>query len=180
MTHGANKGRKAEREVAKLCQEWWRRLEPGCEMVRTPLSGGWSGPTVRASFRASGDLMTTADRWPFTVEVKRRECWNVGRLFAGQTSPAWGWWQQAVEQAREEGGVPMLWCRKNQYRPGQPAFPWLVMLPVEFSKSRLPTADVRWTEVQLFGSEIDFAGELPALWFAERLLVIDPRRLAIK
>jgi hypothetical protein len=183
MVMGARKGREAEREVARLCQAWWRRLDPECEFARTPLSGGWSGPTVRAHFRASGDLMTTSDNWPFTVEVKRRECWNVDRLFKGLSSPAWAWWRQAVEQALEESGVPMLWARKSQYRPGQPAFPWLVMLPVNYFQGlpgKLPSPDVAWSINNLLADEIDFAEELPALWFSDRLLEVHPRKLIIK
>jgi hypothetical protein len=182
VTNGAEKGRKAEREVARIIQDWWRKLDPECQMIRTPLSGGWSSPTTRANFRASGDLMTTSESWPFTVEVKRREAWNVARLFAGESSPAWGWWRQAVDQAREESGTPMLWCRKNQYRPGQPSFPWLVMLPADYLlaiSSKLPRPDVRWTVEQLDAEQIDFAGELPALWFAERLLAVHPKKLIV-
>jgi len=183
MTRGDIKGRAAEREVAKLCQRWWAKLEPDCEFCRTPLSGGWSDSTVRAHFRASGDLMTTAETWPFTTEVKRRECWNVERLFTGKNSPAWAWWRQAVDQAQEEGGVPMLWARKNQYRPGQPAFPWLVMLPIDYVLSldaKLPRPDVVWQSELLLSSDIDFNDELPALWFADRLLEVHPRKFVGK
>lgn len=180
MFKSHEKGRAAEREVARLCQEWWGRLEPGCEFQRTPVSGGWATSTVREHFRASGDLMTTAEKWPFTVEVKRRECWSMANLFDGKPSPAWTWWRQTVDQGREDGGVPMLWGRKNQNRPGQPAFPWFVMLPVDYLiglPGRLPAPDVTWTGEQLLKNKVDFAGELPALWFHDRLLAVSPRRL---
>jgi len=179
----AAKGRIAEREVAKLCQAWWQQLEPGCEFCRTPLSGGWSGQSVRAHFRASGDLMTTADHWPFTVEVKRRECWSVARFFKGKSSPVWSWWRQSVRQAEEESRVPMLWVRKNQYRPGTPAFPWFVMLPeiYEFEVLRrgpFLKPDVRWSPDLLAENKVDYAEEIPALWLADRLLFIDPSAAA--
>lgn len=120
--------------------------------------------------------MCTSESFPFTVEVKRREGWNVARLFAGEPSPAWGWWRQAVDQACEERGVAMLWCKKNPYRPGQPSFPWLVMLPAcdWVGREGIPRPDIVWTVDQLDAAQIDFAAELPALWFADRLLGVHP------
>lgn len=184
--NGARKGRAAEREVAKICQEWWSRLDLNCEFRRTPLSGGWlgkDGANVRAHFKACGDIMTTSETWPFTVEVKRREFWNVHRLFSGKPSPVWGWWRQAIVQAREEGGIPMLWARKNQYRPGQPAFPWFIMLPDSYyvDKRRIiPKPDVIWNPIVLYANQVDFAGVFPSLWFADRLMAINPKRLIMR
>lgn len=119
------KGNVAEREVAALMQFWWRHLEPGTQFVRTPLSGGWGGPAVRAGFRASGDLMTTAARFPFAVEVKRREAFDMGNVLKGRPSPVWGWWLQAQGQAEEMSCEPMLWFRKSRD-------PWRVLLRAEF------------------------------------------------
>lgn len=110
------KGNVAELEVAKLIEAWWQPASPGCKFVRTPLSGGWGGPQVRAGFKASGDLMTTAQNFPFVVEVKRREAWSWATFSKGQRSPVWGWWRQACEAAEEQGGMPMLWFRQNRRR----------------------------------------------------------------
>lgn len=118
---GRAKGSKAEIDVAKRFKAWWSPLEPS-EFVRTPLSGGWGGKDLRAGFRASGDIMTTAPRFPFTVEVKRREGWAWKPLIAGKKSPVWGWWEQAVGQAKEMGGIPLLIFRKNREE-------WNLMLP---------------------------------------------------
>ena len=88
---GSSKGKVAEREVARLLSEWWGQLEPGAQFVRTPCSGGWSSREVRTGFRASGDIMTTAVRFSFTVESKRREGWspaNFDQHFSGQLSVA--------------------------------------------------------------------------------------------
>lgn len=124
MTNGRVKGSVAEREVAALLAAWWRPLEPSTEFVRTPLSGGWSSPTVRGGFRASGDIMTTSPTFPFTVEVKRRESFAWATLLAGRASPVWGWWAQATKAAREQGGHPMLWLKRNGER-------WRVALPAD-------------------------------------------------
>lgn len=186
MTDGAKKGRVAEREVAKILQKWWRQLEPDCDFRRTPSSGGWlgkDGVDVRAHFKACGDIMTTAEKWPFTVEVKRREVWVVDRLFKGKKSPVWEWWRQALEQADEEGGVAMLWARKNQYRPGQPAFPWFVILPRAFylnTEKVLPKPDVEWMDTRLHSNEVDYGGVLPVMWFYDRFLKTSPKKLVRK
>lgn len=140
MTQGRPKGVKAEREVAALLQEWWRQLEPECLFVRTPASGGWSQPKVRAEFRTSGDVMTTAKCFPFSVEVKRREGWRWSTLRAGKPSPVWAWWRQAQAQAREMGSEPMLWLRHSRE-------PWMVMIPRErFDHLTVchSRANVRW------------------------------------
>lgn len=121
MTNGRQKGSVAERDVAARLQAWWESQEPGVRFIRTPLSGGWSSAQVRGEFRASGDLMTTSPNFPFVVEVKRREGFAWTNLLAGRKSPVWGWWAQARAAAKEQGGVPMLWLRRNGER-------WSVML----------------------------------------------------
>ncbi|MGA7123736.1 MAG: hypothetical protein WBY94_26765 [Polyangiaceae bacterium] len=116
------KGARAENEVAKLLQEWWRQLEPGCTFKRTPSSGGWAHGEARRDFKTSGDLTTTAALFPWVVEVKRREGWSRKTFEAGRPSPVWGWWLQAQAQAREQGATPMLWLRRSRD-------PWLVLVP---------------------------------------------------
>lgn len=115
------KGKVAEREVAALLAKWWAPLEPGCAFVRTPASGGWQAPAVRAEFRACGDIMTTASRFPWCVEVKRREGWAWGPLLAGKPSPVLKWWSQASRDAQAAELSPMLWFRHNNES-------WWVML----------------------------------------------------
>lgn len=117
-----NKGSNAEREVAAELQAWWRRLEPGCVFHRTPLSGGWASSRVAAGYNASGDVVTTALRFPWTVEVKRNEGFAWKNVVAGKASPVWEWWGQAQRQAREVDKVPMLWLRRSRE-------PWRVMVP---------------------------------------------------
>lgn len=138
------KGKAAEREVAALCAEWWGQLEPGCKFASTPGSGGWSTAQMRAAFRVAGDLSTTALRWPFTVEVKRREGWDEGRLLAGRKSPVWGWWGQACKAAAEEGKQPMLWMRRSRE-------PWSVMLPRAMVLLDWGIAVVEWARIATAG-----------------------------
>jgi hypothetical protein len=116
------KGASAELEVAALLQIWWRALEPGGVFKRTPASGGWAHGEARRDFKTSGDLVTSAKRFPFVVEVKRREEWHLGNFVDGKRSPVWAWWLQAQSQAKEQGGVPMLWLRKSNMT-------WMVVAP---------------------------------------------------
>jgi hypothetical protein len=129
MTFGSReKGARAEREVAALLATWWRQIEPGCEFVKTPLSGGWSSAKVRGDLRASGDVMTTAASFPFAVEVKRRESFAWSTVMRGAKSPVWSWWEQASKAAVEQRGVPMLWLRRSRE-------PWRVMLPEGYASA---------------------------------------------
>ena len=174
-----DKGRRAERDVAERCQNWWQRMEPSCIFRRTPLSGGWAGPEERAAFKASGDLMTTARRWPFTVEVKHREAWSVNNLIDGKPTAVWKWWRQAIDQAVEEGGEPKLWFRRNRKRD-QTSFPWLVLIPFRFYQSRqIIKPDITWDIEQLAVNGVDYGDVLPVLYFAESLTRIMPEKVMV-
>jgi hypothetical protein len=122
VKNGRAKGKIAEREVCRLLEAWWGQLETGCKFKPTPMSGGWSSPDVREAFHTSGDLVTTAEKFPFCIEVKRRESFSWENLTAGKASPVLGWWDQAVRQAAEMGSCPMLVFRRNRE-------PWWVVLP---------------------------------------------------
>lgn len=122
MSFGSRqKGSVAEREVAKLIKTWWEQISPGCEVTRTPLSGGWGGPEIRSGFNASGDLMFTDGSFPWAVEIKRREGWSYDQFIAGKRSPVRKWWAQTVKAADEMNKEPMLWMRKNH-------MPWHIVL----------------------------------------------------
>src|SRR5690606_7302123 len=95
-------------------------LEPEAVFTRTPRSGGWHGA---GDYDMAGDLMTTAKLFPFCVEVKWREPWVPERVFRGERSPVWKWWEQACGDALKTipFRVPMLWFRRRDIQ-------WLVML----------------------------------------------------
>jgi len=119
------KGKRGEREVAAFLGTWWGYVEPGCVFKSTPGSGAWASKgAVRGAFKTSGDLVTTAKLFPFTVEVKFREGFQLHTLLVGRKSPVWGWWNQACAQAAETTppSIPMLWFRKANDG-------WLVLVP---------------------------------------------------
>lgn len=184
---GRPKGCKAEIEVAKILEPWWSKHEPlapdghPIRFVRTPLSGGWGGKDTRSGFKASGDLMTTARRFPFTVEVKRREGWSWKNLLAGKNSPVWGWWRQAIDQGVEMNQAPLLWLRHNRES-------WSVMVPFAVLsrhvtrkcavKDGMLCGDgaVRWHEdaiVSEGGSPLDRMKTVMRVWAPSELAKVD-------
>lgn len=122
------KGNGAEREIAAIFSKWWCEYENGISFVRTPSSGGWSNATVRSTFRASGDIMTTSSKFPFSVEVKRREKWAEESLIMARKSPVWGWWHQASIQALEMNLSPILCLRRNRK-------PWWCIFSLNYMNS---------------------------------------------
>jgi hypothetical protein len=116
------KGATGEVQVSKLVSAWWCRAEPEVRFKRTPKSGGWATATQRGGFKVSGDICSTSEIWPFTVEIKRHEAWSFATFSLGRKSPVWAWWRQAINAAAEENRIPMLFFRHSNQ-------PWLVLLP---------------------------------------------------
>jgi len=163
------KGANSERAVAAMLTQWWRRLEPDCQFVRTPSSGGWSTKQVRAEFRASGDVMTTAAKFPFCVEIKRREQFSWDRVLASKPSPVWAWWAQTCRAAEEQKAMPMLWLRRNNEL-------WRVVLPDAKVTSWICSLIMPRF---LFAQDLCVAGssERVSIVAATALLAIDPSAL---
>lgn len=124
---------------------------------------------MRAEFKTSGDLVTTAKLFPFTIEVKRRERWHEANVVQGKASPVWGWWRQAIGQAEEQGGgaVPMLWLRHNRE-------PWLVLVPEAWwgSIGLACWRATRWPSLWPRGR-----GLRPLIHVGAQVLTIHPRQL---
>jgi len=99
------KGNSNEREVANLLAAWWGVGE----FMRTPSSGGWGkSRQVRDDFNAAGDIVTTATDFPFCVEVKSEERWELEQLLTSpEKCPIARWWKQA-ERETPEGKAPLL------------------------------------------------------------------------
>jgi Holliday junction resolvase len=172
MTQARPKGNAGEREVARLLASWWGALEPGAEFVRTPSSGGWSTPIIRAAFSASGDIMTTAQLFPFEVEVKRREKWTLENLIEGKRSPVWSWWRQTLKAAAEGSREPMLWFRQSRKT-------WLVMLREQLAPS-IGALCIwhQWHEP--YGLGVDDGGVRPLIVHAHVLLKLEPSCFALR
>ena len=167
MVDSRAKGVRGERKVVEVLTEWWGKIEPEAQFARTPGSGGWATPQLRAGFRASGDICTTSQFFPFAVEVKHREAWTLNRLIVGGKSPVWKWWKQTVKSAGEMQSIPMLWFSKARA-------PWFVMLPDVYGRAAFGHSeiDIGW------GGELPVAGHIhPVVVMADRLLETHPARL---
>lgn len=102
------KGNANEREIAKLFKEWWGHGE----WARTPSSGGWATKQVREGFRTCGDILTTAEDFPFCVEAKHQKRWDLVQLLTAPKSLLYKFWAQAVEET-PSGLLPLLVVHKN-------------------------------------------------------------------
>lgn len=106
-TNPKKKGDSFERAIAKKLGEWW-----GDKFQRTPASGGlhW-----KKDNRVYGDIVTPeGSDFPFVVECKNRESWNMDALFKGSKEVE-KWWVQVTKDAKDTGLKPMLiFTRNNQ------------------------------------------------------------------
>lgn len=130
-----SKGANAELEIMRKFKAWWEPIAPDSQWARVPLSGGWGTSGQRKGFKACGDIMTTCEIFPFTVEVKRREGWVMSTLMAGKKSPVWSWWAQAMRQGKEADLLPMLVFRKSRME-------WLAMVDVMTILGKCPNEGV--------------------------------------
>ena len=99
------KGSTYERHIAKKLGDWW-----GEKFQRTPASGGldWGKDN-----RVCGDIVTPPDSsFPFTVECKKRESWNMDALFKGSKEIT-KWWKQVKKDCLKSGLEPMLVMSRN-------------------------------------------------------------------
>lgn len=104
---GRDKGGRGQRQVAKIMSDWW-----GTEFTSTPLSGGFATKQFRDDWNAAGDIVTPDDSFPFCVEVKNAEGWNLEQLLLSEKGLIWKWWEQTVGET-PEGKIPLLAFTRN-------------------------------------------------------------------
>lgn len=170
------KGNGGEKEVAAILKGWWSSLEPDVSFCRTPSSGGWSHGRDKAAFNAAGDIMTSSSSFPFCVEVKRREGWDIDQLKSKRpSSPVWPWWRQSQIDAKRMTSkkLPMLVFRKNRQ-------PWHVWIPInsiktEMSKCLLWMPNTQWQVSQL--AAVQYGAVAPIGFMFDHLTKIPPKLL---
>lgn len=106
------KGNGNERDMAQAFKAWWGVGE----WARVPASGGWGNQDNREGFRACGDIMTTDVEFPFTVEVKHQEAWELDQMLTAPACKPYEWWQQTKDETLE-GTFPLLVMRRNRRKP---------------------------------------------------------------
>jgi hypothetical protein len=102
-----NKGSSFERLIATAFSEWWGEEK---SFRRTPMSGGWDRN------RACGDLITP-EGFPFTVEMKNFEAWDILHLITSEKSVLGQHWKQTLNETAP-GKLPLLIFTRNH----QPTF----------------------------------------------------------
>lgn len=130
MVLSRRKGSEHERRIARLLSEWW--YQDPTVLRRTPLSGGWSKRHASAF-----DLIVAegrAEEFPFGVECKFRESWNMDHLLAVHDGGEVGrWWKKLVQEdvPQAEAGtgrkfVPLLVFTKSRQPDYYATEPWVV------------------------------------------------------
>lgn len=108
-----NKGATFERKVAKILQEYWSQVSPGCSFRRTPGSGGWarSGGNLD-KFGSAGDCVCDDTTFPWCLEMKHYASYDVEKLLNGKNATIMQWWDQADGET-PEGKSPLLIMKRN-------------------------------------------------------------------
>lgn len=103
--NGNRKGGDFERKIAKLMTEW-----TGVKFERVPASGGlhWKNDN-----RVYGDIVCNDPTFPFVVECKNRQSWNMDALIKGSKEVE-KWWAQVNKDAAATGLQPLLIFTRNQ------------------------------------------------------------------
>ena len=110
MTNPRSKGKRGEYKVRDALTLW-----TGKEFNRTPSSGAFG--TINKIHEFVGDLVCEDPDFPFCVEVKNHEGWELGQLLTSSNPQILQWWGQATIQATKSGKYPMLVILRNRAKP---------------------------------------------------------------
>lgn len=131
------KGSKAEREVAKILEVWWRTFEPEAVFFRTPGSGAWASTHQTTGMKSRGDIMVNPEKckqFNFSVEVKHRAVITpaaIKHFEEGKRSPINAYWKQCEDNAAKDGLYPLLVFRGNRMS-------WMAAIMVDTKRWVLP------------------------------------------
>lgn len=121
MAEGRNKGARFEADICKALSGW---RHPDRDFSKVPqhelpfrrrfttstsLEGHWQG---------HGDILHRPEvKFPFTVECKKQENWDMDGMLTNAKWPPALWWGQAVSQAETAKRHPMLIFARNLREP---------------------------------------------------------------
>jgi hypothetical protein len=104
-----DKGARFEREIVKRLTKWW-----GAEFQRTPQSGG---SQLASGWNLAGDVCTPDETFPFHVECKHVEGWDLSHLLTSKEMGLFGkWLDQATDEAAN-GKIPLVIFKRNRHQP---------------------------------------------------------------
>lgn len=102
------KGRRKESDISNILELWW-----GNGIFRpTPQSGAWD----RGEFKLRGDIVSSDNKFPFSVEVKNEEEWRFSTLLNGGKTGIKNYWIQSKDAAATEQLIPIIIFTRN-YHP---------------------------------------------------------------
>jgi hypothetical protein len=145
-----SKGNNNERALAAEFRTWWGKGE----WARTPSSGGWATAAHREAFRTCGDIITTAEDFPFCVEAKKQEGWDLDQLLHNDSCVILKWWKQTCDET-PVGMLPLLVFARNH-----------VPQSVMFDSSRVEEYAYKLDDARVLepGVDTQFARDQPAFW----------------
>lgn len=156
---GKGKGSAFERLVGKRLSLWLTDGESGTQLIRSVLSGGWSG---RGS-RQAGDLAANGPagerfRTLYAVECKHRKEISLYSFWtkSATSDDLPGWWSKLTAEVDAAGLKPLLVFREN----GMP-------IMVAMREGDSPSAVRRYAYFPTFGLRV---------FLFEDLLAQDPQR----
>jgi len=117
LTDGKAKGDRFENEVCRALSVWlvpgdWQKAHVFTLPFRrrftdvTPLDGHWAG---------QGDILHKPGiKFPFCVECKKHEGWELDGMLGNDKWPPWSWWTQAKAQALTANMIPLMFFTRNR------------------------------------------------------------------
>jgi len=100
-----NKGNNFERDIAKELATWWYG-EAGI-LRRVPMSGGWDAAQLGDVMIPPAYIRVVPD-FPFYVECRNREGWDLSELFDDVVGQLKKWWVESSAKATRIGKIPLL------------------------------------------------------------------------
>ncbi len=130
MTQSRAKGNRFENDVCIALARWFDPSLPERPKLAhlpfrrrstsiMPTSGHWEG---------HGDILHAPGLphpWPFAVECKNAETWDLCGVLSNTNWPVWRWWRQAELQARAAGRQPLLVFKRNSRPPNILTLSWI-------------------------------------------------------
>ena len=130
MVNSKSKGKRGEREAAKLLEAWW-----GGHFCKTPDSGAFmtvhTKEMINSGNDVSGDLICPSD-FPFCVEVKRRKDIDLFKCIRSYDETDGdhlaSWWQQCKRDSAHSNKIPLLMFKADRKR-------WYCGIPEDFHRA---------------------------------------------
>lgn len=106
------KGANFERTLVKNFQDWWCKTYPDAQFARTPRSGG---SELADGWSLAGDIACNDPKFPFHIEAKNQEAWDLEQVVQQKGIVLDQWWKQCTKESKKSY-IPLLVFTRN-YKP---------------------------------------------------------------